>query len=105
MLTYNNKIKHSATGFTPSDAKKKAIETDVRLNLLNKKKHDRRYPLLSIGDKVKIYKEKEPGEKERTSNWSNNTYQVESISKTHGHTYFKVEGVIREYSRRELLKV
>ena len=59
MLTYNNKIKQSATGFTPSDAKKKANETDVRLNLLNKKKHDRRYPLLSIGDKVKINRKKE----------------------------------------------
>ena len=105
MPTYNNKIKRSVTGFTPSDAKKKANETDVKLNLLNKKKHDRRYPLLSIGDKVKIYRKKEPGENERTSNCSNNTYQVESISKTHGQTHFKVEGLTRDYSRHELLKV
>jgi hypothetical protein len=105
LLTYNNKIKHSATGFTPSDAKKKGNETDVKLNLLNKKKHDRRYPLLSIGDKVKIYRKKEPGEKERTSNWSNNTYEVETIAKSHGQTYFKVEGMSREYSRHEILKV
>jgi hypothetical protein len=105
LLTYNNKIKHSATGFTPSDAKKKGNETDVKLNLLNKKKHDRRYPLLSIGDKVKIYRKKEPGEKERTSNWSSNTYEVETISKSHGQTYFKVEGIAREYSRHEILKV
>ena len=105
LLTYNNKIKHSATGFTPSDAKKKGNETDLKLNLLNKKKHDRRYPLLSIGDKVKIYRKKEPGEKERTSNWSTNTYEVETIAKSHGQTYFKVEGMAREYSRHELLKV
>jgi hypothetical protein len=105
LLTYNNKIKHSATGFTPSNAKKKGNETDVKLNLLNKKKHDRRYPLLSIGDKVKIYRKKEPGEKERTSNWSSNTYEVETISKSHGQTYFKVEGMAREYSRHEILKV
>jgi hypothetical protein len=105
LLTYNNKIKHSATGFTPSDAKKKGNETDVKLNLLNMKKHDRRYPLLSIGDKVKIYRKKEPGEKERTSNWSSNTYEVETISKSHGQTCFKVEGMAREYSRHEILKV
>jgi hypothetical protein len=105
LLTYNNKIKHSATGFTPSEAKKKGNETDVKLNLLNKKKHDRRYPLLSIGDQVKIYRKKEPGEKERTSNWSSNTYEVETISKSHGQTYFKVEGMAREYSRHEILKV
>ena len=37
MLTHNNKNKHSATGFTPTDANKKANETDVKLNLLNKK--------------------------------------------------------------------
>jgi hypothetical protein len=61
--------------------------------------------LLSIGDKVKIYRKKEPGEKERTSNWSSNTYEVETIAKSHGQTYFKVEGVAREYSRHELLKV
>jgi hypothetical protein len=105
LLTYNNKIKHSSTGFTPSEAKRKGNETDVKLNLLNKKKHDRRYPLLSIGDKVKIYRKKEPGEKERTSNWSDKTYEIETISKSHGQTYFKVEGMTREYSRHELLKV
>ena len=105
MLTYNNKIKHSSTGFTPADAKKKGNEIDVKLNLLAQKKHNRRYPLLSIGDKVKIYRKKEPGEKERTSDWSDNTYEVETISKSHGQTYFKVEGLTREYSRHELLKV
>ena len=105
MLTYNNKIKHSSTGFTPAEAKKKGNEIDVKLNLLAQKKHNRRYPLLSIGDKVKIYRKKEPGEKERTSNWSDNTYEVETISKSLGQTYFKVEGLSKEYSRHELLKV
>ena len=105
MLTYNNKIKHSSTGFTPTEAKKKGNEIDVKLNLLAQKKHNRRYPLLSIGDKVKIYRKKEIGEKERTSNWSDNTYEVETISKSLGQTYFKVEGLSREYSRHELLKV
>ena len=34
LLTYNNKLVHSATKYTPADARKKSNEFNVRLNLL-----------------------------------------------------------------------
>ena len=50
-------------------------------NLLLNKKHTRTYPLIEIGDKVKIYRKKRTGEKERASHWSENSYEVEKIIK------------------------
>ena len=54
ILTYNNKFVHSATKYTPADARKKSNEFNVRLNLLLHKKHSRIYPELTEGDKVNI---------------------------------------------------
>ena len=105
LLTYNNKIKHSETEMTPAEAKKPSNEIDVKLTLLSKKKHERRYPLLSIGDKVKIIRKKEPGEKERTSVWSKTNWAIKEITKSHGQTVFKVEGMTRFYTRHENLKL
>ena len=53
--------------------------------------------------KSKIYRKKRTGEKERTSNWSNNVYEVDKT--THGHPYFELIGLDRQYLRNELLKV
>lgn len=106
LLTYNNKLKHSATGYTPSEASKSKNELDVRLNLLAGKKHTRTYPHLSMGDNVKIYRKKPKNNlKERFSTWSDKIYKLEGMSHSHGQTYFKLEGVTREYLRYELLKV
>ena len=105
LLTYNNKLKHSATKYTPNDARKQSNELNVRLNLLLHKKHSRIYPELTEGDKVKIYRKKKINEKERTSYWSENNYVVENISKSHGQYYFKIVGLPRQYLRNELLKI
>ena len=40
MLTYNNKLIHSSTGFTPNEARKNKNEIDVKMNLLVGKKHN-----------------------------------------------------------------
>ena len=50
------------------------------MNLTLHKKHTRTYPVLEIGSKVKIYRKKRTGEKERTSHFSDNVYEVEKIS-------------------------
>jgi len=105
MLTYNNKLKHSATGMTPEEARRPKNEIDVKMSLLLKKKHSRIYPMLSIGDKVKIIRKKGTGEKERTSIFSSESYELEGITKEHGQNYFKVIGKPRSYLRNELLKV
>ena len=58
LLTYNNKLKHSATNFTPNEARKKENELQVKLKLLLHQKHTRTYPLLEVGSKVKILRKK-----------------------------------------------
>ena len=58
MLTYNNKMKHSATNMTPNEARKKENELKARLNVANKAKKNRMYPELQISDKVKIMRKK-----------------------------------------------
>ena len=105
ILTYNNKLIHSSTKYTPADARKKSNEFNVRLNLLLHKKHSRIYPELTEGDKVKIYRKKKITEKERSSYWSDNTYELEDITKSHGQNYFKLVGLTRLYLRNEILKV
>ena len=105
VLTYNKTVKHSATGMTPNEARKPKNEIAVRMNLLVKKRHDRIYPMLSIGDKVKIQRKKTKGEKERTSFFSDEVHELESITKEHGQNYFKVKDDPRGYLRSELLKI
>ena len=105
LLTYNNKLKHSITKFTPSEARKPENEFDVKMNLLLKKRHTRIYPELNTNDKVKIYRKKRTGEKERTSHWSDNSYEIEKIGKSLGQNYYKLKGLDRQYLRHEILKI
>ena len=51
---YNNTI-HSSTGAKPVEAHKDENRVNVKVNLTLKRKHFRKYPQLSVGDKVKIY--------------------------------------------------
>ena len=105
LLTYNNKMKHSATGFTPKDARKPSNELKVKLHLNMNAKRNRVYPELSVGDEVKIFRKRKPNEKERVSNRSQNVYTIERIDEKLGQKYYYVEGNNRAYLRFELLKV
>ena len=103
-LTYNNQMIHSATKFTPKEARKPSNELTVRLNIASSDKRNRIYPDLDKGDEVKIFRKRKPNEKERISNWSQNRYTVEKIEKQLGQRYYYVEGVDRPYLRFELIK-
>ena len=98
-------MKHSATGFTPKDARKLSNELKVKLHLNMNAKRNRVYPELSVGDEVKIFRKRKPNEKERVGNFSQNVYTIERIDKKLGQSYYFVEGVDRAYLRFELLKV
>ena len=105
LLTYNNKMKHSATGFTPKDARKPSNELKVKLHLNMNAKRNRVYPDLGVGDEVKIFRKRKPNEKERIGNFSQNVYTIEKIDEKLGQKYYYVEGNNRAYLRFELLKV
>ena len=105
VLTYNNRMKHSATGKTPVEASKKENELSVRMKIASQANKTRKYPPLRVGDEVKIYRKKGITEKERTSQWGKETYTVENINTKFGQEYFKTSQGNREYLRFELLKV
>ena len=96
LLTYNNKMKHSATGFTPKDARKPSNELKVKLHLNTIAKRDRVYPDLGVGDKVKIFRKRKPNEKERVGNFSPNVYTIEKIDEKLGQKYYIMLKVLIE---------
>ena len=105
MLTYNNKMKHSATGMTPNEARKDKNEFRAMINVASKAKKEKIYPELNVGDKVKIKRKKLITEKERTSHWLKGEYTVESISQKLGQKYYKLTDYPRPLLRHELFKV
>jgi len=105
LLTYNNKLVHSSTGFTPADARKKQNELMVKASLILNSNHTRKYPELNVGDKVKMFRKKTIREKERTSYWSENVYEIIGMRTSMGQTVYKLSGLDREYMRHELLKI
>jgi hypothetical protein len=95
----------SSTNKTPEDARKDTHQADVKANLEIRALTNRKYPTLNVGDKVKIMRKKKIDEKDRTSNWSIEVYDVLSINESLGQKYYKVAGMDRDYTRAEILKV
>ncbi len=89
----------------PADAMKSVHRNDVKANLEIRAMKNRKCPALNVNDSVKIMRKKKMGEKERTSNWSIQVYTVVSINEEHGQNYYRVEGMDRDYTRAEVLKV
>ena len=57
-------MKHSATGFTPKEARKPSNQFKVKLNLTMNGKKNRVCPELDEGDDAKIFRKRKPGEKQ-----------------------------------------
>ena len=104
LLTYNNKLVHRTIGMTPDEARQKKNALEALINIFIHSKHTRNYPELKQGDRVKILRKKAVGEKERTSVWSENTYEVEDIVNSKGLTLYKISNG-KEHTRHEILKV
>ena len=103
MITYNNKMVHSATVSTPKEAKEPENELKVKASIAINATKTRKYPELEKGDKVKIFKKKDKSDKERVSNWSANSYTVDDIKTVSGQKHYYING--RGYLRHELLQV
>jgi len=105
VLTYNDKMVHSAIKMTPKEATKQKNNLKAKVNMTLKETKTRRYPKISTGDKVRIYRKKAITEKERRSNWGKETYTVVRIEKKLGQSYLYLEGLSRGYLCNEILKV
>ena len=90
---------------TPQEAGEKSNRLMVWVNHYIQSKQNRKYPDVVIGDKAKLLRKKQKGEKERTSVWSKEPYMVEGVSDSLGQMFYKLETVAREYPRNALLKM
>ena len=105
LLTYNNKMEHSTIKMTPKEAMKEKNELKAKQNMTNQATRTRKYPVISVGDKVRIYRKRKPGEKERTSMWKPEIEEVERIEQKNNQSLFYLKGDKRPYLRFELLKL
>ena len=104
LLTYNNKLLHSGTGMTPEAATEPENELNAYVNLKLKAKHSRRYPPLTVGDKVHIYTKRKLFYKSHVSVWSDASYNVEGIAHSHGLTFCKTSNRARPFLRNNIFK-
>ena len=66
---------------TPKQTTKQKANLKTKVNMTLQTTKTRKYPEISTGDKVKIYRKKTITEKERSSNWGKETYTVERVEK------------------------
>ena len=105
LLTYNQKLVHSSTKFTPAEAMKPQNHLDVKLNLELRAEHKRKYPDVKVGDFVKVYRKKDKLQKERVPLWSKETFKVVDIVESMGQEFYKLEGRPKLVQRSEILLV
>ena len=99
---YNN-TKHSTTGFSPNEAKKKDNHMDVWLNISSKANFNRKYPPLKVFDKVRVYQKPKSFKKGYESVWPKEVYTITFIKD--GAYLLNDYEKRRVYRRHELLKV
>ena len=107
-LVYNGMRDHSVTHLTPNQARGPENQHRVENSLEYARVSKRKYPNLSVGDRVKVYTKKKPFDNEFVSEWPGHAYTVESITEDHTHSgqmFYKIEGREGTYMRHELLKV
>ena len=105
MFTYNFKMVNRISGYTPNEAKHEKNHINVKINLETKAKHKRIYPLVSVGDSVKIYRKKKNFEKEHVSVWTDQIYKVDRIDEENHQKFYHLVGRPRPLLRNEILLV
>ena len=88
---YNKVDKHRSTGLTPEQAEKPENKDDVRLELELNRRRERKYPPVAVGDKIRIYKKKDKGEKENVAPWTDKTWKVTWSGNKKGVKIFNVD--------------
>ena len=105
LVTYNFKMIHRISGYTPNEAKQEKNNINVKINLETKAKHKRQYPEIKVGDNVKVYRKKKNFEKENVSVWTDATYKVDKIEEVNHQRFYHLVGRPRPLLRNEILLV
>jgi len=103
VLKKYNATKHSTTGMSPNDAKRKDNHIEVWLNIRNKATFARKYTPLKVGDSVRTYIKPHTFKKGYQPSWSSRVYKTTFI-KNHQHLINDTNRK-RLWNRHELLKV
>lgn len=102
---YNNKHISRATGMTPSDGRLSKYRAEIRMKMLMNAKRNRKYPNVSIDDKVRLFRKKDRFDKERHGIWSRDLHTVEDIVEHDGQQLYKIRGYNKPFVRSEILLV
>ena len=105
LTTYNYIMKSRTHGTTPNEARHNKNHLEIKMNLEAGAVKKRRYPTISVGDRVRIYKKKGNFVKERYPVWSSDTFRVERIDENHGQDFYYVSGRDRALLRHEILLI
>ena len=76
---------------TPSDGRLSKDRAEIRMNMLMNAKRNKKYPNVSIDDRVRIFR-KTDLDKERHGIWSRDLHTVEDIVEHDGQQLYKVRG-------------
>jgi hypothetical protein len=107
-IVYNRKMVSSVTKMTPVDAEKKGNKEQVQANTRSQAKHNKDYPTIQVGDKVRLFrKRKHLSEKEEVPIWSKVPYDVVRIDNNPhaGKLYYLSNAPDKPILRSQILKV
>ena len=79
VLKKYNATKHSTTGVSPNDAKRKDNHSEVWLNIRNKATFARKCPPLKVGDSVRTNIKPRTFKKGYQPSWSKEVYKITFI--------------------------
>ncbi len=100
-----HKHEHTTIDMPPNDARKGDNEAVVRANIEINMNHKRKYPALSVGDRVNIYQKTDKHDKEMTSARAKPSYGIERTTKSMGQTFYHRSRYAKPLLRHELLNV
>ena len=99
---YNNQNVQANTNMKPVEAEQPENEFDVKTNLEINARHNRKYPDIEVGDKVRTFRKKKVGEWERMGNFAEGNKTVMEITKSLGQTLYKLAGESISFIRAAL---
>lgn len=94
-----------ATKFTPEDAAKAENWFDVHNNMALKAMRNRKYPQIDVGDRVRVYKQRNVHTKEWEGDFKPHIETVTKITQSLGQTFYKVTGATKEHIRSDIVLV
>ena len=90
---------------TPSDGRLSKYRAENKMNMLMNAKRNRKYPNVSVDDKVRLFRRMDRFDKERHGTWSRDLHTVEDIVEHDGQQLYKTCGYTKPSVRSDILLV